>query len=172
MKITATLIILLYIGIIPFKAICKEGEDEESGSSDTTKTEFVFIYSEKEPWKEYGDYSRKDASIFGEVLAQQLCMIDHHYVVYPNSENSYYPNIIKPAIYSSMTKLKQHYKTLLKKDLIDTYTAQEELGLYLIKAYACYNENTEKLEDLLNNAGSVDEIKDILDQITLVTSSE
>jgi hypothetical protein len=169
MKYTGIFVFTVLLGIISIHVQAKDGKKKNPPSSDTTDVAFEFIYTAHEPWKQYDDYSKKDAMIFGEVIALQLCMIDHQYVVFSNSDNTYRPNIIKPAIYSSLSKLKQHYKSLLKKGLIDQSTVRKELGNYLIIGYACYAEDTEEIEHQLNDAGSVEEIKEVLNQIILIT---
>ena len=139
---------------------------KKRADTDSVYNEFNFSYNETKPWEKYDDYSRSDEKIFGKQIAQQLSMIDHQYIIY--SKSDYKPDIVKSAIYNSLEKLRQHYKTLIKKGLIDKSIVQSELGSYLMKGYVCYREDTETLETLLNKTSSINEIKEVLDRINLI----
>jgi hypothetical protein len=132
---------------------------------------FIFTYSDNRPWKDLTDYSTADEQIFGKEIAQQLCLIDHTYVIFSKSNDSR-PVIIKPTIYSSINKLKQHYKTILKKALMEKETAMAEFGNILIKGYVCYSEETSEVELLLTKTKSAEEIKNVFDQIIIKKLSE
>ncbi len=135
---------------------------------DTLSNNWEFPYEKEAPWKQYNNYSSKDERIFGQTIAKQLSMIDHHYIVYSTSENDYHPRIIKPVIYKSLNILKNHYRHLIRKKTITQNKAEQEFQIYLIKGYVCYSEETEEIEEILRYAQSVEEIKNVFDQIKLV----
>ncbi len=136
--------------------------------TDTLGSKWEFPYEDDTPWNKYENYARKDEKIFGKTIARQLTMIDHHYIVYSSSENDYHPKIIKPAIYKSLNILKSHYKDLIRDEVITPRKAEQEFQTYLIKGYVCYSEETGEIEEILQEADSVEEIKIVFDQIKLV----
>ncbi len=127
-----------------------------------------FEYDGNKPWENYDNYSRRDEKIFGKQIAQQFSLLDHYYVVFPKSGNDYKPTIIKPAIYGSITKLKQHYKSQFQANEDNDLHIKNELKNLLIIVYLCYSEDTEKLERTLKQASTTEEIISIFNQIKLV----
>ena len=161
------IIAVFFLITIPLKFTTAGDHDTKDCSIPDTTANFEFNYPANEPWKKITDYSQKDANLFGKEIAQQLCMIDHRYIIFSQSENDYRPDIIKPTIYGSLLKLKNHYKTLLKKGLIEPEEAKTELGMFLIKGYVCYAEDTGTLEELLSEAETFEDIVKVMDRITL-----
>ena len=128
---------------------------------------FTFTVLTKSPWKEITDYSASDVEIFGKEMAQLISLIDHTYIIYPNKSEGQ-PVIVKPVIYRSLDKIIRFYKTAIRKATIERELAIDELDQILQKGYACYSQETDQLEGLLSKSKTLEEIKNVFNQIILI----
>lgn len=145
--------------------------DRISRPEDGSKAVFIYTYTNNKPWKSLTDYTAKDEQLFGKEIAQQICLIDHTYVIF-SSNNEMRPKIVKPIIYNALHKLRQHYISLIKNEPGNTQPILEEYSSILTKGFVCYYEETRALEALLQKSKNAREIKNIFDQITIKVISE
>ncbi|MBN2814011.1 MAG: hypothetical protein JXQ80_08025 [Bacteroidales bacterium] len=139
--------------------------------NENPKGKFVFVLTENTPWKDINDYTKSDMQLFGKELAQQICLIDHTYVLF-SANNDSRPSIIKPVIYGAVNKMKQYYKEAIRKQKIDSDQVNDEFGKLLIKAYVCYYEETAEIESLLSEAKTPEAIKQVFDCIEIKTNRQ
>lgn len=165
--------IFLFVCLFAFYSttFSRSPDNRPGGDADTTVYVFSFNETGDRPWSEVENYSKKYAKLFGVTVARQITLVDMSYVVYSGSGNDYRPRVIKPALYNAITQLTQYYKDQVKEEQITPETAGEELSAILIKGYACYSANTEKLEEILNEANSIEELKLTFSKIKLVNST-
>ena len=73
----------------------------------------------------------------------------------------------KPVIFYSINKLNRQYKKDLKKGNITEDAAKDKLTGYFETSVIIFDQNTQKLEDELNEAKTPEEIEGVLDRIVL-----
>lgn len=158
----------MYMFILLLTELGGNGNEIKNGAlwpGDLVKPVYTFYYSDIRPWKDMKDYSAADERLFGKEIAQQICLIDHTYVIFNNNDT---PVILKPSIYSALNKLRLYYKSRVRSspELNETLTA--EYSQILIKGYVCYSEETGQIEELLSKSKTENAIKEVFDQIQLI----
>ncbi|MBN1145310.1 MAG: hypothetical protein JXA72_12845, partial [Bacteroidales bacterium] len=161
---------LFVMTLVAFMNPVNAGENSCINLNENPKGKFVFILTENTPWKDISDYARTDMQLFGKEIAQQICLIDHTYVLF-SASNDNRPTIIKPVIYSAINKMKQYYKDAVRKQKMDLNQVNEAFSILLIKAYVCYYEETVEIESLLSEAKTPEAIKQVFDCIEIKTTN-
>lgn len=162
---------VLILFIMTFVAPVSAGKNACINLNEYPKGKFVFILTENNPWKDISDYARTDMQLFGKEIAQQICLIDHTYVLF-SASNDNRPTIIKPVIYGAINKMKQYYKDAVRKQKMDINQVNEAFSKMLIKAYVCYYEETAEIESLLSEAKTPEAIKQVFDCIEIKTTNQ
>lgn len=162
---------VLILFVMAFVAPVSAGENACINLNEYPKGKFVFVLTESTPWKDISDYARTDMQLFGKEIAQQICLIDHTYVLF-SASNDNRPTIIKPVIYGAINKMKQYYKDAVRKQKMDLNQVNEAFSKMLIKAYVCYYEETAEIESLLSEAKTPEAIKQVFDCIEIKTTNQ
>lgn len=162
---------VLILFVMAFVAPVSAGKNACINLNEYPKGKFVFVLTESTPWKDISDYARTDMQLFGKEIAQQICLIDHTYVLF-SASNDNRPTIIKPVIYGAINKMKQYYKDAVRKQKMDLNQVNEAFSKMLIKAYVCYYEETAEIESLLSEAKTPEAIKQVFDCIEIKTTNQ
>ena len=168
MSILATLLLLSPFFVIAQNEVTYNSNGVVSiTTTQDSKDSYIFSQCSPYPTDKF-DRSLASAHYLGDDIAFQMYMLKKTYT-YVEEGTTTSPGektvVLKPTIYNSIKNLSRLYKKEIKSGALTTEQATENLSKHISIAMCVYAQSTEKMEDALRKAKTIQDIESIYSRV-------